>query len=56
MGAGLHGLNVVNPEVSVTLWNLYIHPRLLYGLGNIQLSRTDISKSENALLHALSTF
>ena len=49
MGAGLHGLNGVNPEVSVLLWNLYIQviqPRLLYGLESIQLSRADISKLE----------
>ena len=46
MGAGLHGLNGVNPEVSVSLWNLYIQPRLLYGLESIQLSRPDISKLE----------
>ena len=44
MGAGLHGLNSVNPEVSVTLWNPYIRPILLYGLESIQLSRADISK------------
>ena len=46
IGAGLHGLNGVNREISVTLWNLYIKPRLLYGLESIQLSRTDISKLE----------
>ena len=46
MGAGLHGLNGVNREVSVTLWNLYIKPTLLYGLESIQLSRTDKSKLE----------
>ena len=46
MGAGLHGLNGVNPEVSVTLWSLYIQPRLLYGLESIQLSRTDISRQD----------
>ena len=33
----------MNPEVSVSLWNLYIQPRLLYGLESIQLSRADIS-------------
>ena len=44
MGTGLHGLNGVNPEVSVTLWNLYIQPILIYGLESIQLSRADISK------------
>ena len=72
MGAGLHGLNGVNPEVSVSLWNLYIQPRLLYGLESIQFSRADISKLEKyqrdflrqiqhlpervGLQHVLSTF
>ncbi|MEW8546332.1 MAG: reverse transcriptase family protein [Candidatus Thiodiazotropha sp.] len=44
MGAGLHGLNGVNPEVSVTMWKIYIRPRLLYGLESIKLSSTDISR------------
>ena len=51
MGTGLHGLNGANPdwpEVSVTLWNLYIKPTLLYGLESIQLARTDISKLEKS--------
>ena len=36
----------MNPEVSVSLWNLCIQSRLLYGLESIQLSRADISKLE----------
>ena len=44
MGAGLHGLNGVNPEISVTMWNLYIRPRLLYGLQSIKLSKANISR------------
>ena len=41
MGAGLHGLNGVNPEVSISMW-----PRLMYGLESVYLSKSDISKLE----------
>ena len=44
MGAGLHGLNGVNPEISVTMCNLYIRPRLLYGLESTKLSKADTSR------------
>ncbi|VDI77462.1 Hypothetical predicted protein [Mytilus galloprovincialis] len=46
MGAGLHGLNGVNPKVSVHLIQIYVIPRLLYGLDVISLSNTDIQKME----------
>ena len=46
MGAGLHGLNGVNPEVSLSLWKTYIRPRLLYGLESIKLSKSDLLKLE----------
>ena len=32
MGAGMHGLNGVNPEVSISMWQTYVRPRLMYGL------------------------
>jgi hypothetical protein len=32
MGAGLHGLNGVNPKVAIHLIQIYVMPRLLYGL------------------------
>ena len=53
IGTGLLGLNGANLEVSVTLWNLCIKPRLLFGLESIQLSRTDISKLEKYQLDFL---
>lgn len=43
MGAGLYGLNGVNPKVSLPLIRCYVIPRLLYGLEVILLSKTDIS-------------
>lgn len=47
MGAGLHGLNGVRMEVSISLWRIYIKPRLLYGLESINLSKLDILKLEH---------
>ena len=35
MGAGLHGLNGVNPEVSISMWQTYVRPRLMYGLESV---------------------
>ena len=32
MGAGLHGLNGVNPKIAIHLIQIYVMPRLLYGL------------------------
>ena len=46
MGAGFHGINGVNPEVSFSIWQTYIRPRLLYGLESINLSKCDIQNLE----------
>ncbi|MEW8546489.1 MAG: reverse transcriptase domain-containing protein, partial [Candidatus Thiodiazotropha sp.] len=46
MGAGFHGLNGVNPEVSICIWQIYVRPRLLYGLESINLSKSDVQKLE----------
>ncbi|VDI51816.1 Hypothetical predicted protein [Mytilus galloprovincialis] len=46
MGAGLHGLNGVNPHVSAHLIQIYVIPRLLYGLDVINISRNDMEKLE----------
>ena len=46
-GAGFHGLNGINPEVSVCIiWQTYVRPRLVYGLESINLSKCDIQKLE----------
>ncbi|CAG2234184.1 unnamed protein product [Mytilus edulis] len=42
MGAGLHGLNGLNPKVSMHLVKIYVLPRLLYGLDSIILSVSDM--------------
>ena len=38
MGAGFHGLNGINPEVSVCIWQTFVRPRLVYGLESINLT------------------
>jgi hypothetical protein len=35
MGAGLHGLNGLNPKVSIHIIRIYVIPRLIYGLETI---------------------
>ena len=46
MGAGLHGLNGLNPAVSMKLIDTYILPKLLHGLDAIILTDTDIALLE----------
>ena len=46
MGAGLHGLNGVNPEVSISMWQTYARSRLMYGFESVYLSKSDTSKLE----------
>ncbi|KAK3085377.1 hypothetical protein FSP39_002384 [Pinctada imbricata] len=41
MGAGLHGYNGINPKIGLQIWNIYIKPRVIYGLENIKLSNGD---------------
>ena len=41
MGAGLHGYNGVNPKVGIKLWNMYVCPRLLFGLESVVLKKKD---------------
>lgn len=41
MGAGLHGLSGVNPSVSAHMIQIYVIPRLLYGLDVINLSSSE---------------
>jgi hypothetical protein len=45
MGAGLHGLNGVNPKVA-HLIQIYGMPRLLYGLESTTLRQNEIQKLE----------
>ena len=43
-GAGLHGKNGVNPEVFLSVWNVYVLPCLLYGLAIMTLTKSKIAK------------
>jgi hypothetical protein len=54
MGAGLHGLNGVNPKVGIHLIQIYVMPRLLYGLEITTLRHNEIQKLEIMLV--LKTF
>jgi hypothetical protein len=49
MGAGLHGLNGVNPKVAIHLIQIYVMPRLLYGLEITTLRHNEIQKLESYL-------
>jgi hypothetical protein len=46
MGAGLHELNGVNPKVAIHLIQIYVMPRLLYGLEITTLRHNEIQKLE----------
>lgn len=46
MGAGLHGINGINPLVSMKLWRIYVIPRLLYGIEVLHLTQQDIHQLE----------
>ena len=41
MGAGLHGLNGVSPEVSMSMIDSYVMPTVMYGLDAMELSASD---------------
>ena len=43
MGAGLHGINGLNPLVSMHLIKIYIIPRLVYGLDVVRLTIKDMN-------------
>ena len=42
MGAGLHGLNGINPKVAHKLIQTYVEPRYLYGMEILNLSETEL--------------
>jgi hypothetical protein len=42
MGAGLHGLNGVNSYIAIHMIQIYVIPRLLYGLDVIKFMNEDI--------------
>ena len=44
MGTGMHGYNGINPSVIIRMWNMYVRPRMLFGLDCVLLSKKDYSK------------
>ena len=46
MGAGVYGLNGVNPSTSTKLINIYVMPRMTYGLECLTLSSNEIQPLE----------
>jgi hypothetical protein len=48
MGAGLHGVNGINPRVSIHIYNIYVLPRLLYNLEVIDINETNLKRLEVA--------
>lgn len=48
MGAGMHGINGVKPTVSVHMYNIYVMPRVTYGLEFVNVGTTNIRKLEVA--------
>ena len=44
MGTGMHGYNGINPSVIIRIWNMYVRPRMLFGLDCVLLSKKDYSK------------
>ena len=47
MGAGLHGLNGINPKTSKQLWDLYVTPTLLHGVESLVLHQADYTLLED---------
>ncbi|XP_063436501.1 uncharacterized protein LOC134717932 [Mytilus trossulus] len=47
VGAGLHGINGVNPLISYKLWRTFVIPRMLYGFEILNFNKADILKLEN---------
>jgi hypothetical protein len=48
MGAGLHGINGVNPVVSLHIYKTYVLPRILYGLEAIHINPANLARLEVA--------
>ncbi|VDI05594.1 Hypothetical predicted protein [Mytilus galloprovincialis] len=55
MGAGLHGLNGVNPKAAIHLIQTYVLPRLLYGLDVITLTTEDMKNLSTYFRKTLAT-
>ena len=47
MGAGLHGLNGINPKIALKLIQTYVEPRYLYGMEILNLSETELKSLDS---------
>lgn len=47
MGTGFHGYNGIHLEAMLKIWNMYIVPRMLYGLEALLIKDADIGRLEN---------
>jgi hypothetical protein len=56
MGAGLHGLNGLSPNVSIKMFNTYVLPRLTFGLESLVLCQREVQQFENFYRHYLNCF
>ena len=45
MGAGLHGINGINPLIAWKLWRTFVVPRMLYGIETLEITTTDMGKN-----------
>jgi hypothetical protein len=41
LGAGLHGKNGINPEMSFKIYTTFCRPRIIYGLEAVTLTKGD---------------
>lgn len=48
MGAGLHGVNGINPITSHHMYKIYVQPRVMYSLEMLHVTKTNIDKLEGA--------
>ena len=44
MGAGLHGLNGIDPKIALKLIQTYVEPRYLHGMGILNLSKAELKE------------
>jgi hypothetical protein len=45
MGAGLHGINGINPLIAWKLWRTFVVPRMLYEIETLKITTTDMGKN-----------
>lgn len=53
LGAGFHGRNGLKQDVKAHIWNLYVVPRMLYGIETLPYTESDLRKLDNYQTRAL---